>query len=81
MSRSIVAALHGDIAASLYYHNLGLLVLGYILLQFVFRLGIILFPNKRSGLVKYGKYLNLGLIVILALLGINWVYVLASILN
>jgi hypothetical protein len=78
LSRSIVAAMHGDVGMSLAYHRLGLLTLVYIFLQFSCRLGIFVIPRWRTGLIRYGRFLNKGIIVLAILFGINWIATLIS---
>jgi hypothetical protein len=74
----MVAAMHGDLGRSLAYHRLGLLTLVYVLLQFSCRLGIFVIPRWRTRLISYGKFLNLGIIVLAILFGINWIAALIS---
>ena len=78
LSRSIVASMHGDLVMSLAYHQLGLLTLAYIFLQFLCRLGILVIPRWSTRLVRYGKFLNQGIIVLAILLGLNWILKLLS---
>jgi len=74
LSRSIVAAVHGDLGVSLSYHRLGLLTLVYIFLQFLCRLGLIVIPRWSTRLVRYGKFLNQSIIVLAILFGLNWIH-------
>jgi hypothetical protein len=74
----MVAAMHGDLRRSLAYHRLGLLTLVYVFLQFSCRLGIFVIPGWRARLVRYGKFLNLGIIFLAVLFGINWITTLIS---
>jgi hypothetical protein len=78
LSRSIVAAMHGDLRRSLAYHRLGLLTLVYVFFQFVCRLGIFIIPRWRTPLIRYGRFLNKGIIVLAILFGINWITTLIS---
>jgi len=78
LSRSIVSAMHGDLGRSLSYHRLGLLTLVYIFLQFSCRLGIFIIPRWRIRLIRYGRFLNKGIIVLAILFGINWITTLIS---
>lgn len=73
LSRSIVAAMHGDIGMSLTYHRLGLLTLVYIFLQFVYRLGLIVIPKWWARIFPSGKILNRGVIVVGVLFLLNWI--------
>jgi hypothetical protein len=79
LSRSIVAAAHGEIINSFSHHRLGLLTLVYILLQFVFRLGWILFPKYELRFSRTGKYLDRGIIGLAVLFGLNWILTLSKI--
>jgi len=74
----MVAAMHGDFGRSLAFHRLGLLTLVYVFLQFVCRLGIFVIPRWRTRLIRYGKFLNQGIIVLAILFGANWVATLIS---
>jgi len=74
----MVAAMHGDLGRSLAYHRLGLLTLVYVFLQFSCRLGILLIPRCRTRLIRYGRFLNQGIIVLAILVGINWITTLIS---
>lgn len=78
--RSLVAATHGDVNLSLSYHRLGLLTLIYIFLQFVYRLGFIMIPNWWTRIVRYEKFLNLGIIVLAILFMLNWILTLSLII-
>ncbi len=78
LSRSMVAAMHGDLGRSLAYHRLGLLTIVYVFLQFVCRLGIFVIPGWRARIVRCGKFLNLGIIVLAVLFGANWITTLIS---
>jgi len=79
LSRSIVAAAHGEIINSFSHHRLGLLTLAYILLQFVFRLGWILFPEYGLRFSRTGRYIDRGIIGLAVLFGINWILTLSKI--
>lgn len=81
LTRSIVAAVHGDIRKSLVYHRLGLLTLVYVLLQFLFCLGFLLIPIWRIRLTRYGKFLNRGIIILGILFFLNWIITLVSVLT
>jgi hypothetical protein len=70
--------MHGDFGRSLAYHQLGLLTLIYVFLQFVCRLGIFVIPRWRPRLISYGRFLNKGIIVLAILFGINWITTLIS---
>lgn len=78
LSRSLVAAMHGDLRRSFAYHRLGFLTLVYVFLQFVCRLAIFVIPKWQARLIRYGKFLNQGIIVLAILFGINWITTLIS---
>jgi hypothetical protein len=80
LSRSIVAAVHGDLAGSWEYHRLGALTLFYIVLQLLFRIGMLGAPAVTMRLLGSGVWLNRGLIVLAVLYGINWAITLALLL-
>lgn len=73
LSRSVVAAMHGDVVMSFAYHRLGLLTLVYIFFQFVYRLGLIVIPKWRTRIFQSGKFLNIGIIVLGILFMLNWI--------
>ena len=79
LSRSIVAAAHGKIISSFSLHRLGLLTLAYILLQFIFRLGWILFPKYGLRFSRTRRYLDRGIIGLAVLFGLNWILTLSEI--
>jgi hypothetical protein len=74
----MVAAMHGDFGRSFAYHRLGLLTLVYVFLQFVCRLAIFAIPMWRERFVRYGRFLNKGIIVLAILFGANWITTLIS---
>ena len=71
--RSIVAAVHGDVAMSFTYHRLGLLTLVYIFLQFGYHLGFLVMPIKWTRIARFGQFLNKGIIVLGILFMLNWI--------
>jgi hypothetical protein len=73
LSRSVVAAAHGDIGMSLMHHRLGLLTLFYIVLQFMYGLGLIVVPKWWIRIFPSGKFLNRGMVVLGALFMLNWI--------
>lgn len=79
LSRSIVAAAHGEIISSFSLHRLGLLTLAYIMLQFIFRLGWMLFPKYGLQFSQTGRYLDRGIIGLAVLFGLNWILTLIKI--
>jgi hypothetical protein len=74
----MVAATHGDLGRSFAFHRLGLLTLVYVFLQFSCRLGIFVIPRWRTRLIRYGKFLNQGIVVLAVLFGVNWITTLIS---
>ncbi len=73
LTRSIVAAAHGKLAASFSHHRLGLLVLIYVFLQFVFNLSYISIAKWRGSLYRYIKLLHKGMILLAVLFLLNWI--------
>jgi hypothetical protein len=73
LTRSMAAAVHGNISASFSFHRLGILTVFYILLQFLFNMAVICLPGRRDRLQKPAKFLNKGLLVLGTLFFINWV--------
>lgn len=76
LTRSIVAGMHGEFKASLIYHRLGLLTLAYVLLQFIYRAGSIVFPATTNRIFGTGKILNRGIVGLAVLYALNWIYTL-----
>jgi preprotein translocase subunit SecG len=74
LTRSLVAAAHGDLRDSFHHHRLGLLTLLYVLLQFVFRIGAIAAPALTLRIFGPEKYLNRGIVILAALFLLNWIY-------
>jgi hypothetical protein len=75
--RSMVAATHGQIEASVTYHRLGLITLAYIFLQAIYRGLWLLLPSLRAGLLRGEKLLNRGFIVLGGLYVLNWGFTLS----
>ena len=80
LTRSVVASVHGDLAGSWGFHRLGALTVLYILIQVVFRIGVLFFPVGTAAIFGTGAWLNRGLIVLAVLYGINWLISLALLL-
>ena len=80
LTRSISAAAHGDLKSSFSHHRLGLLLLYYIFLQFVFNLGYIIIPRWRKSLSRPMKILHRGIIALAVLFVLNWILTLVLIL-
>lgn len=68
--------MHGDLEKSFTYHRLGSLTLAYIFLQFLFNLGLLVTPIRRTRIARYSKFLNLGIIILGILFMVNWVFTL-----
>jgi hypothetical protein len=67
------------VARSLKYHRLGLVTIVYIILQFLFRLSIMLFPILGIRFSRFDSYLNRGIILLAVLFGMNWILTLIEI--
>ena len=80
LTRSISAAAHGDLKFSFSHHRLGLLLLYYIFLQFVFNLVYIAIPRWRKPLTRPMKILHRGIIALAVLFVLNWILTLILIL-
>lgn len=74
LTRSMVAAAHGNMRQSFHYHRLGLLTLFYILLQFVYRIGALSAPALTNRVFGPEKHLNHGIIILAALILLNWIF-------
>ena len=74
--RSLVSAMHGDFAKSWEYHRLGLLTVVYILLQFLYRFMVLLFPVLGIRFSHLDSHLNRGFILLGVLFGVNWIFTL-----
>jgi hypothetical protein len=72
LTRSLVAAAHGDLAGSWAWHRLGAVTLLYILLQALFRLGMFMTPSRTVRVFGSGGWLNRGMIALAVLFGANW---------
>jgi hypothetical protein len=71
--RSMVSAVHGNVAKSWEYHRLGFVTIVYVLCQFLFRLVVLLFPVLGIRFPRFDSYLNRGIILLAVLFGINWI--------
>ena len=80
LSRSVVAAVRGDLAGSWGFHRLGALTVIYLLLQATFRIGLLATPGRTAALFGTGARLNRGIIGLAVLFGINWLISLALLL-
>jgi len=70
--RSMVAAGHGRLEASVACHRLGLITFAYVLLQFLYRGLWLALPRLRTPLLRGESLLNRGLIVLGGLYVLNW---------
>jgi hypothetical protein len=71
-----VEAAHGDLRQSFHYHHLGLLTLIYVLVQFIYRIGVIAAPALTIRILGPEKYINRGFIALAGFFVLNWFYVL-----
>jgi len=71
--RSMVTAVHGNIAKSWEFHRLGFLTILYVICQFLFRSMMLLFPDLKIRFFRLDSYLNRGMILLAVLFGINWI--------
>ena len=74
LTRSLVAAAHGDVKQSFRHHRLGLLTLIYVLLQFIYRIGSLAVPALTVRIFGPEKHLNRGLVILAALFLLNWLF-------
>jgi hypothetical protein len=77
--RSMVTAMHGNVLKSFEYHKLGFVTIVYVLLQFIFRLGVMIFPALAIRYSRLEAYLNRGIILLAVLFGINWIITLIEV--
>jgi len=80
LTRSLVAGVHGQWKVSFEYHRLGLVTLFYLLLQIIYRGFKILSTNQRMFLIRSGKILNKGFVILALLFVINWIFNLIELL-
>ncbi len=73
LTRSWVALLHGDLAASLGFHPLGWLVLLYALAQAARHGAWLALARCRRGIERAGWFLDRGILALGALLLVAWV--------
>ncbi len=73
LTRSWVAALHGDLAGSLRFHPLGWLVLLYALAQAARHGAWLGLARFRRGIERIGWFLDRGVVALGALLLVAWV--------
>ena len=73
LTRSLVAGVHADWAGSLAHHRMGLLVLGYLVLQSLARLAWLGMRRLRDRLTVLCRALDVSLVPLLLLLVLNWI--------
>lgn len=73
LTRSVVAAVYGDWRGSFDYHRMGPLVVGFLMLQMLYRLAWIGIPKHRAPIHRVGRLLDWTLIPLMVLLFINWI--------
>jgi len=81
LTRSLVTAAHGRFKASFAFHRLGILTLLLICGQIVYRTAVISVAHQNKLLIRTGKILNRGFILLGSLFLINWVINLIHILS
>jgi hypothetical protein len=79
LTRSIVAAVHGDWIASYAYHRLGPIVLVYLAMQLAYRLTWLAVEPFRAAISRAGRIIDLALIPLMALLFLNWIPTLVAV--
>jgi hypothetical protein len=79
LTRSIVAAIHGDWSASYTYHRLGLVVVLYLAAQMAYRLTWLTVEPFRATIDRLGRIIDWALIPLMTLLFINWIPTLVDI--
>jgi hypothetical protein len=72
LARSTVAAMHGDLEASVAFHRLGIPTLLYIFLQLLFRMARMAVPQKTAPIAGGERWLNRGLILLGCCFMLNW---------
>jgi hypothetical protein len=73
LARSMVSALHGGVAKSLEYHRLGIIVLAYVIVQFIYRGSVLVSPDLRKRSARLETILNRGIILLGVVLVLNWI--------
>ena len=73
LTRSLVSAVHADWARSLPHHRMGLLILGYLMLQSLARLAWLGLPRLRERIAVTCRALDVSLVPLLLLLVLNWI--------
>jgi Protein of unknown function (DUF2752) len=73
LTRSLVAAVHGEWGVSLAHHRMGILVLFYLLLQVLGRLAWLGLSRVRGGIAICCRALDRSVVPLLLLLVLNWI--------
>ncbi len=73
LTHAVVAAVHGDWKESFVYHRLGPLVVGFLMLQLLYRSTWMVVPMFRTQINRVGKLFDWALIPLMVLLFINWI--------
>ena len=81
LSRSFVAAAHGEWRHSLEYHRLGPLFVVYVLLQVLHRAAWLGLPGSRLRISLAGRFLDAAFLPLMVVLLVNWIPTVAVILR
>ena len=73
LTRSWVAAVHGDVAGSVAHHPLGWLLLAYALVQAARHGAWLVLPGRRAAVERLGAPLDRGVIALGVLLFLAWI--------
>ena len=73
LTRSVVAAVHGDWNVSFAYHRMGPLIVGFLILQLLYRLAWMGLPLFRAQINRVGRLFDWALIPLMVLLFLNWI--------
>jgi hypothetical protein len=73
LTRSVVAAAHGDWSASYTYHRLGPIVLLYLVAQMLYRIAWLALEAGRPAIARAGRIVDMALIPLMFLLLLNWI--------
>jgi hypothetical protein len=76
----MVAGIHGQLKASFKYHRLGIVTFFYLILQIIYRTALILGADQGNFLIRSGKIMNKGFIILAFLFFANWMFNLVDIL-
>lgn len=73
LTRSFVAAMHGNLAGSFGWHRLGPLALLYTWAQILRHSLWLAWPQRRESVEVWGRYLDQSLLLLASLYPINWI--------